>query len=107
MNVATTFNTTEIWILNVGDMKMLEVPLEYFLNLAYDSPRWPLNTLTEYFATWAARDFGLGRDGAYEVADIMGHYQMYASRIKPELINSTTFSLIDFDEYVLWEWYGF
>lgn len=66
----------EIWILNVGDMKLLEIPLEYFLNLAYDTERWPRNSLTEYLALWAMRDFGLGSKDACEVADIMGHYQV-------------------------------
>jgi hypothetical protein len=58
MNVASSFNTTEIWILNVGDLKPLEVPIEYFLNLAYDSSRWPLNSVQEYLKLWATREFG-------------------------------------------------
>ena len=48
LNVAVSFDMTEIWILNVGDLKFLESPLEYFLSIAYDAPanrraapQWP------------------------------------------------------------------
>jgi len=72
---ATSFNTIDIWILNVGDMKLLELPMEYYLNLAYDSPRWPLTGLTPFFQAYAAREFGAGCAG--KVADIMGLYSMH------------------------------
>jgi hypothetical protein len=73
MNVASVFNTTGIWILNVGDLKMNELPSEYFLSLAYDSDAWPLNTLEAFLAAWAGREFG---GDAGEIADIMGRYQV-------------------------------
>jgi hypothetical protein len=50
MNVARSFKTNNIWILNVGDLKLLEVPLEYFMDLAYDSDRWPRDSLLEYLS---------------------------------------------------------
>ncbi|ORY28970.1 hypothetical protein BCR39DRAFT_533377 [Naematelia encephala] len=96
LNVATSFNTTDIWILNVGDMKMLELPIEWFLSIAYDSPRWPINSLHTWLACWAEREFGVANK--WEVADIMATYSMYVSRIKPELLNSTLWSLVNYDE---------
>ncbi len=115
MNIATSFNTTQIWILNIGDLKMLELPIEHFMSLAYDSPRWPRNSVEEFLKLWAARDFG--HEVSHEVADIMSKYsvgmhlfieklssyqlQMYSSRIKAELLNSTLWSFANYDEYVL------
>jgi hypothetical protein len=108
MNIARSFKTNQIWILNVGDLKLLEVPLEYFLDLAYDSDRWPKNSLLDYLAERAKRDFGV--DDGEEIAYIMLTYsvhaprmtaayeQTYASRRKAELVDPETFSLINYDE---------
>lgn len=98
MDIARRFQTTELWILNVGDMKMLEIPTEWYLSLAYDSDRWPRNTLGEYLSLKAKRDFNLSEKDSWEVADIMGHYQMMVSRRKPEQIDAGTFSIDNFDE---------
>ncbi|BEI93530.1 uncharacterized protein CcaverHIS019_0511580 [Cutaneotrichosporon cavernicola] len=105
LNVALAFKTDEIWILNVGDLKMLEVPLEYFLDMAYDAGRWPRISLEEYLSLRAERDFGAGKL-AGEIADIMARYSVYASRRKAELVDSETFSLLNYDEgeTVLGQW---
>lgn len=104
MNIAQSFNTTAIWMLNIGSLKPLEVPTEHFLALAYDFDAWPLNSVDTFLRAWAARDFG--EEVADEVGDIMGTYSLYAGRRKPELLNSTLYSLINFGEAerVLDEW---
>lgn len=73
LNIARTFRTTQIWILNVGDLKLLETPLEYFMELAYDSDRWPKDSLKTYLAEKAKRDFG---DFADDIAEIMLAYSV-------------------------------
>ena len=98
LNVAVSFKTDQVWILNVGDLKFLEVPLEYFMNLAYDAGRWPRESLSEYLALVAERDFNVSGDDAKEVADIMATCSMYASRRKAELVDANTFSLLNYDE---------
>lgn len=98
MDIARRFQTTELWILNVGDLKMLEIPIEWYLSLAYDSDRWPRNTMGEHLSLKAKRDFGLSEEDSWIVADIMGHYQMMVSRRKPEQIDSGTFSIENYDE---------
>lgn len=98
LNVALSFKTDNIWILNVGDLKTLEIPLEWFLDIAYDASRWPRTALAEYLAERATRDFGVVGDAAKEVADIMATYSIYASRRKAELVDSETFSILNYDE---------
>lgn len=70
---------TDIWILNVGDLKFLETPLEYFMQLAYDSDRWPLGTASEFLRYTAERDFG--ERHAAEIADIWALYSVRVSSI--------------------------
>jgi len=74
LNVAYSFNTTEIWILNVGSMKFLEVPIEWFLNMAWDKERWSRNTHHEFLALLAKREFG--DKYAEEIGDILARYSV-------------------------------
>lgn len=74
MNIARAFNTTAIWMLNVGSLKPLELPTEQFLSLAYNFDAWPLNSLDQFLTQWAAREFG--DNVADEVASIMGTYSV-------------------------------
>ncbi|WWC73829.1 uncharacterized protein I206_107801 [Kwoniella pini CBS 10737] len=96
LNHVRAFNTTSIWILNVGSLKPLEMPSEHFLALAYDSDAWPRNSVRKFLHAWAEREFG--EDVAKETADIMFKYSLYAGRAKAELINGTTFSFNNYEE---------
>ena len=115
LNLAQTFDTKNIWILNVGDLKMLELPLEWFMNLAYDFDRWDARSLSGYLVNWAKREFAAKDETSEEIAEIMIKYtvgichaasrgfvltawQMCASRRKAELVDSDTFSLVNFEE---------
>ncbi|OCF76927.1 hypothetical protein I204_02636 [Kwoniella mangroviensis CBS 8886] len=104
MTIAAAFNTTSIWILNIGSLKPLELPAEHFLHLAWDLDAWPINSVERYLELWAEREFG--GETSKDVADIMMKYSMYASRRKAELVNSTTWSLNNYEEAerVLDEW---
>ncbi|OCF34376.1 hypothetical protein I317_06529 [Kwoniella heveanensis CBS 569] len=95
MNIARAFNTTSIWILNVGSLKPLELPTEHFLALAYDSDAWPRNSVQKFLTHWAEREFG--QEVKDEVADIMYKYSLYAGRAKVELLGDT-FSLLNYEE---------
>ena len=64
----------QIWILNVGDIKLLEIPLDYFLSIAYDGDRLQRNSVTPWLKAWATRDFG--EAVADEVAHVMGTYSV-------------------------------
>lgn len=76
MNIAYTFNMTEIWILNVGDLKMLEVPLEYFMSLAYDFEATTKQGIREYLVRKCMRDYRANESLAGEMADIMLLYSV-------------------------------
>jgi hypothetical protein len=74
MTIAAAFNTTQIWILNVGSLKPLELPVEHFLSLAWDIDAWPINSVERFLEHWAEREFG--EEVKDEVADIMMHYSV-------------------------------
>jgi hypothetical protein len=95
---------TRLWIVNVGDLKPMEVPMEFFLSFAWDPKRWTQNDLDSYLRLWAAREFG--PQHAAEIADLVAKYTKYNGRRKPELIEPGTFSLLNYGEAdrVVAEW---
>ncbi len=41
MNLAYEYEANKIWIVNVGDLKPMEYPIEFFLNMAWNPEAWP------------------------------------------------------------------
>lgn len=94
-----------IWILNVGDLKNLELPIHQFMDLAYDIERWADPDGTRHWLTqWAAKSFAL--DFAPQIAEVISNYSVLAGRRKYELLSPTVYSIIDEEEAetVLGQW---
>ncbi|MGA2891189.1 MAG: glycosyl hydrolase 115 family protein [Terracidiphilus sp.] len=96
MNLAHAYDANRIWIVNVGDLKPMEFPIEFFLNLARDPERWGKDNLQEFTELWATREFG--PEHAAEIADIVSKYTQFNGRRKPEQLEPNTFSLVNFQE---------
>ena len=58
MNLAHEYGANRIWIVNVGDLKPLEIPIEFFLRMAWDPDAVSKDKIAEYQRRWAAREFG-------------------------------------------------
>ena len=96
MNLAHHYGADRIWIVNVGDLKPMEFPMEFFLTLAWNPGQWSQEKIREYTSSWAEREFGPRY--APEIAGIISAYTKYNGRRKPELLDPTTFSLVDYEE---------
>jgi len=96
MTLAYNLGADRIWIVNVGHLKHVEFPTEFFLNLAWNPRRWQSDGMTEYTRLWAAREFGPVL--SEKIADLVVRYTKYNGRIKPELLAPDTFSLLDYNE---------
>ncbi|MDR3527797.1 MAG: glycosyl hydrolase 115 family protein [Rhizomicrobium sp.] len=93
MDLAYQYGADRIWITNIGDIKPLEVPIEFFLRLGYWGPKTiNKDTIAAWTKTWAARDFG--SEHADEIADIVAKYGKYNGWRKPEQVRADTYSLI-------------
>jgi hypothetical protein len=104
MNLAYHYGANRIWIVNVGDLKPMEFPIEFFLTLAWHPEDWPKERIPEYSRMWAQREFG--PKYASQIAALVGKYTKFNGRRKPELLDPDTFSLVDYQEAekVLDEW---
>jgi hypothetical protein len=96
MNLALHYGADRIWIVNVGDLKPMEFPTDFFLSFARDPQRWPKEKLGEFTRLWAEREFGA--EHAAEIAELVSTYLKYAGRRKPELLDPETFSLTNYHE---------
>ncbi|KAF4978218.1 hypothetical protein FZEAL_5379 [Fusarium zealandicum] len=104
MTLAYERNARRIWIVNVGDLKPKEIPINHFLDLAYDTDRWGFDGTTEWVRAWAQREFGESFAG--NITSILTRYGMYAARRKFELIEPHVYSVINYleAESVLKQW---
>jgi hypothetical protein len=96
MHLAYSYGANRIWIVNVGDIKPMEFPTQFFLDYAWNPDECPAERLPEYTRRWAEGQFGAKHAG--EIANIITKYTQYNSRRKPELLSPNTYSLTDYRE---------
>jgi len=95
MNLAWQHGRERIWIVNVGDIKPMEFPMEFFLTLAWD-PQSGRRKGCRIHTIVAEREFGPAQAPA--IAEIVSKYTKNNGRRKPELLEPGTFSLMDYQE---------
>jgi hypothetical protein len=85
LNQAYSYGVDRLWVANVGDLKNEELPLQVFLDYAWNPDRWPLERIDEWERLYAAQNF----DDRYAsaIAGILRTYAHLQARRKPELLN--------------------
>ena len=100
MSTAHARGADRIWILNVGDLKPMEMSIEFFITLGWDASAWNAYNLDTFVSSWATREFAQPKSSA-TIAGIVANVTRWNHRRKPELWNSTTYSIVDYREYGL------
>jgi hypothetical protein len=96
MNLAYQYKATKIWLVNVGDIKPLELPTQFFLDYAWNPSVWNGSTVKNYTTRWAEQQFG--ETNAKEIARVLDGYAKINGRRKPELLSPETYSIHNFRE---------
>jgi len=96
MHLAWQLEANRIWIVNVGDLKPMEFPIEFFLSYAWNPARWPYGKLEEYSRQWAEREFGAAQ--ASEIAALISGYTKLNRQRTPEMLSPDTYSLVNYRE---------
>jgi hypothetical protein len=91
MHLAHEYGANQIWVVNVGDLKPMELPISFFLNYAWNPNALPADGVAAYTQRWASQQFG--PKYAADIADILAKYAKYNARRKPELLDANTYSL--------------
>ncbi len=85
MNLAYTYGVDRVWMVNGGDVKGDERPIQFFLDLAWSPETWTVDQLGAWGTRFTAENFGATNAAA--VASLLQRYEQLQSRRKPELLN--------------------
>ncbi|MEV7098261.1 glycosyl hydrolase 115 family protein [Amycolatopsis sp. NPDC051045] len=85
LHQATAYGNDRLWVANVGDMKGNELPLQFFLDYAWDPAALPVERLSTWERQFAETNFGAATASA--IAGVLHDYGRLQSRRKPELLN--------------------
>jgi hypothetical protein len=97
MNLTYSHGVDKIWIVNVGDLKPMEFPISFFLDMAWNPKKFNSQNLFEFTQKWAADQFGTKH--AKEIARLLNTYPKFNRRVTPEMLNSTTYNLENYNEF--------
>jgi hypothetical protein len=96
MHLAYRYGANRIWIVNVGDIKPMEFPTQFFMDYAWNPEQWNNTNLEAYPERWSADHFG--KTHAKEIGKLITDYSRFNARRKPELLSADTYSLVNFRE---------
>ncbi len=73
-----------MWVLNVGDIKPMEIGIDFFSRLAWNPEAWGADSQPRFLRAFAARQFG--EKFAEPIAELLGEFYRLGTIRKPELM---------------------
>lgn len=95
-HLAKMYGADKVWIVNVGDLKPMELPISFFMDYAWSA----VDTMRDWYGEFAAENFGEPKIGNW-----LRRYSEMAARRKPELLDEYSYTLEQYKEIVA-EWAG-
>jgi hypothetical protein len=96
MHLAYSYSVDRIWVVNVGDLKPMELPISFFLDYGWNPNKITVDNIGNYYREWASKQFG--ENFGKQIGDVLQKYSQYISRKKPELLSPETYSLTNYNE---------
>ena len=96
LNLAYQTGIDRIWIINVGDLKPKEFPIDFIMRYAWNPDSITAGDEAAYTLEWAKHIFG--EKHAVEIADIVSKYSKYNLLRKAEVQHPEIFSHINYRE---------
>ena len=96
MSMAYDAGVRDIWIVNTGDLKPQELPISYFLDLAYDFDEWgtkAVNTTAAYTAKWVQKQFAgvFDNEEMDDAFALITNYTKLNAGCRPEAMRPDTY----------------
>ena len=88
----------KLWILNVGDLKPMEYPIQLFMDMAWNPKQYNVENLLCHTRAFCAESFG--EDQACEAASILNLVSKYNGRITSEMLDARTYTTDEFARVV-------
>jgi len=91
LSLAYDHGIQRMWILNVGDLKPMEYPIQLFMDMAWNPKEYTQQTVTDH----TLRFFSTVFSGAVaeEAADIYNRNCQYMARVTPEMLDAKTYNV--------------
>ena len=89
------YGIRKLWICNVGDVRPVELPLSYFMDLAFDYDYWKdQNKTGEYLSKWVKQQFAEVSDEIKTAIEkLLNDYINMNGRRRPEATHPDTFDV--------------
>jgi len=97
MNLSYENGVDKVWIVNVGDLKPMEFPISFFLDMAWNPKNFNSQNLFQYTENWTSAQFG--SKFSKEIARLLDTYPKFNRRVTPEMLDSKTYSLENYNEF--------
>ena len=91
LSLAYDYGIQRMWILNVGDLKPMEYPIQLFMDMAWNPKEYTQQTIADHTCRFFRRT--LVCKEAREVADIYNRNCQYMARVTPEMLDAKTYNL--------------
>ena len=88
----------KLWILNVGDLKPMEYPIQLFMDMAWDPTKYHVDNLLDHTRDFCAESFG--EDQACEATQLLNLVSKYNGRITSEMLDAKTYTTTEFAKVV-------
>ena len=91
LSLAYDHGIQRMWILNVGDLKPMEYPIQLFMDMAWNPKEYTQQNVKEH----TVRFFNTVLDSstAEEAADIYNRNCQYMARVTPEMLDARTYNV--------------
>ena len=91
LSLAYDFGIQKMWILNVGDLKPMEYPIQLFMDMAWNPKEYNLQNITDH--TYRFFRSAFSDDIAQEAASIYNLNCKYMARVTPEMLDAHTYNV--------------
>ena len=91
LSLAYDFGIQRMWILNVGDLKPMEYPIQLFMDMAWNPKEYTVQTVTDH--TLRFFQSVLSGTVAEEAASIYNRNCQYMARVTPEMLDARTYNI--------------
>ena len=88
----------KLWILNVGDLKPMEYPIQLFMDMAWNPKKYQVENLLDHPRAFCAEAFG--EEQACEAASILNLVSKYNGRITSEMLDASIYTTEEFAQVV-------
>ena len=95
LSLAYDFGIQRMWILNVGDLKPMEYPIQLFMDMAWNPKEYTQQNVTDHTLRFFQSALGgnVQSSVAEEAADIYNRNCQYMARVTPEMLDARTYNV--------------